>query len=141
MSLGYLASSIITGAMRDDNATGAPSSNEKRRLVVFYAARHRVLVGVVIDDSCVRASDGGLSRRWATTCLYNAWGTRPGGTVRPDREWGLGPGAAIIAARRCPRVLFEDAAPRTAPVFRCPAAHAGDRQRRRAALVATAGAL
>jgi hypothetical protein len=123
-----------------DAATGAPSSHEKRRLVVFYAARHRVLVGVVIDDSCVRASDGGLSRRWATALVQRVGDAVQAELCDPDREWDLAPDAPSLPPAGVRVCSFEDAAPRTAPVFRCPAAARTVIADGHAALVATAAA-
>ncbi|CAH0366208.1 unnamed protein product [Pelagomonas calceolata] len=123
-----------------DNATGAPSSHEKRRLVVFYAARHRVLVGVVIDDSCVRASDGGLSRRWATALVQRVGDAVQAELCDPDREWDLAPAPPSLPPAGVRVCSFEDAAPRTAPVFRCPAAARSVIADGHAALVASADA-
>ena len=123
-----------------DASVGAPST-EKRRLVFFYAARHRVLVGVVIEDESIRASDGGLSRRWATALVQRVGDAVQAELCDPDREWDLAPKAPSSLPPAGVRVCsFEDAAPRTAPVFRCPAAARTMISESHAALVASAAA-
>ena len=123
-----------------DSSVGAPSSHEKRRLVVFYAARHRVLVGVVIDDTCIRASDGGLSRRWATALVQRVGDAVQAELCDPDREWDLAPAPPSLPPSGVRVCSIEDAAPRTAPVFRCPAAARSVITDSHTTLVATADA-
>ena len=122
-----------------DACCGAPPT-EKRRLVVFYAARHRVLVGIIIDDTCIRASDGGLSRRWATALVQRVGDAVQAELCDPDREWDLAPAPPSLPPAGVRVCSFEDAAPRTAPVFRCPAAARTMISESHAALVATAHA-
>ena len=122
-----------------DASVGAPST-EKRRLVIFYAARHRVLVGVVIDDAGVRASDGGLSRRWATALVQRVGDAVQAELCDPDREWDLAPAVCALPPAGVRVCSFEDAAPR--PGIGTPARSAARRPRkntrehRRAAMMA-----
>ena len=80
------------------------------------------------------------ARRWATALVQRVGDAVQAELCDPDREWDLAPAVCALPPAGVRVCSFEDAAPRTAPVFRCPAAARSVIADGHAALVATAAA-
>jgi hypothetical protein len=125
------------GRVRCAYDAGIGTADEHRRLLVFYAARSAVLVGILIDDAAVRASDAGLSRRWATAVCQRVGDAIQAELCDPDRQWDLAPVPPSLPPAGVRVCAFEGAAPRTAAPFRAPAAARSLIAESHAALVAS----